>query len=56
MLTFVDYIDAKNRNAQRFEWFTPDTIKFIEELEDVARAPVSLINKRFLRAYLMDAD
>ncbi len=49
MLTFADYIDAKNRKARRFEQLTQDTIKFIEELERVARAPVSLINTRFPR-------
>jgi len=49
VLTFADYIDAKNLNARRFEQLTDDTIKFIEELERVAQAPVSLINTRFPR-------
>jgi len=48
-LTFADYIDSKNREARRFEQLTEDTIKFIEELERVAQAPVSLINTRFPR-------
>lgn len=47
VLTFVDYLDAKNQQARRFEQLQPDTIKFIEELERVAQAPVSLINTRF---------
>lgn len=47
VLTFVDYISADNQDARRFEQLTPDTIKFIEELERVAQAPVSLINTRF---------
>jgi len=49
VLTFADYIDAKNQNARRFEQLSQDTIKFIEELERVAQAPVSLINTRFPR-------
>lgn len=47
VLTFVDYLSISNQNARRFEQLTPDTIKFIEELERVAQAPVSLINTRF---------
>jgi adenylosuccinate synthase len=49
VLTFADYLDAENSNARRFEQLRPDTIKFIEELERVAQAPVSLINTRFPR-------
>jgi adenylosuccinate synthase len=46
-LTFVDYIDAQNQNARRFDQLTPETLRFIEEVECVARAPVSLISTRF---------
>ena len=46
-LTFADYIDAKNSTAQRLEQLTPDTIRFIEEVEAVTGAPVSLISTRF---------
>ena len=46
-LTFADYLSAKNQSARRFEQLTDDTIKFVEELEQVAQAPVSLINTRF---------
>ncbi|WP_210426301.1 adenylosuccinate synthetase [Marinobacter confluentis] len=49
VLTFADYIDESNRNARRFEQLTEDTIKFVEELERIAKAPVSLINTRFVR-------
>ncbi|HEP8184355.1 adenylosuccinate synthetase [Pseudomonas aeruginosa] len=49
VLTFADYITASNRNARRFEQLSEDTIKFIEELERVSQAPVSLINTRFNR-------
>jgi len=46
-LTFVDYIDAKNQKARRFEQLSDSTIQFIEEVEDVTAAPVSLISTRF---------
>ncbi|UUE97384.1 adenylosuccinate synthetase [Xanthomonas hortorum pv. pelargonii] len=47
VLTFVDYLDEANQKARRFDQLTDDTIKFIEEIERVAQAPVSLINTRF---------
>jgi hypothetical protein len=43
-LTFADYIASKNEKARRFEQLTSDTITFIEEIERVAAAPVSLIS------------
>ncbi len=46
-LTFVDYIDKNNENARRFDQLTKDTIRFIEEVENVSRVPVSLISTRF---------
>lgn len=48
VLTFVDYLSEKNQKARRFEQLEVDTIKFIEEIEHVAQAPVSIINTRFL--------
>ena len=47
VLTFADYVNAKNQTAQRFDQLTPETIQFVEELERVANAPVSLISTRF---------
>ena len=47
ILTFADYHKVENQRARRFEQLHDDTIKFIEELERVAQAPVSLINTRF---------
>jgi adenylosuccinate synthase len=47
VLTFADYIRIENRLARRFEQLTTETIRFVEELEMVAHAPVSLINTRF---------
>lgn len=49
VLTFADYLDAENEDARRFEQLSSNTIKFVEELERVAQAPVSLINTRFPR-------
>ncbi|MBI5127870.1 MAG: adenylosuccinate synthetase [Rhodopseudomonas palustris] len=49
VLTFADYIDGSNQDARRFEQLTENTIKFVEELERVSQAPVSLINTRFMR-------
>jgi adenylosuccinate synthase len=46
-LTFVDYLDPINKDARRFEQLSPATIQFIEEVENVAGAPVSLISTRF---------
>lgn len=46
-LTFADYLDVKNRDAQRYDQLTDDTIRFIEEVERVSGVPVSLITTRF---------
>jgi adenylosuccinate synthase len=53
-LTFVDYLSAKNRNARRYEQLTPDTIKWIEEVERLARAPASLISTRYSERAIID--
>ncbi len=46
-LTFADYLSSKNQSAHRYEQLTPETINFIEELELVSQARVTLINTRF---------
>jgi adenylosuccinate synthase len=46
-LTFADYLDARNRGARRFGQLTSETIEFINEVEAVAGAPVSLISAGF---------
>jgi adenylosuccinate synthase len=46
-LTFADYLDGRNRGARRFGQLTSETIGFIEEMEAVAHAPVSLISASF---------
>ena len=53
-LTFTDYLDRANRNARRFEQLTPATISFIQEIERVSRAPVSLISTRFSYRSIID--
>lgn len=46
-LTFADYLHKRNEDARRFEQLEPDDIQFIEQVERVAAAPVSLISTRF---------
>jgi adenylosuccinate synthase len=53
-LTFADYIDAENKKARRFEQLTQETIHFIEEVERVSSAPVSLISTRFHHRNIID--
>lgn len=49
VLTFADYIVGTNRDARRFDQLSTDTLRFVEELERIAHAPVSLISTRFPR-------
>jgi adenylosuccinate synthase len=53
-LTFADYIHIGNREARRFEQLNEETLRFIEELECVASAPVSLIATRFDHRSIID--
>jgi len=46
-LTFADYLSPSNVEARRYEQLSAETIRFIEEVERVAAAPVSLISTRF---------
>jgi adenylosuccinate synthase len=46
-LTFVDYLDVRNQAAFRFEQLTPETLRFVEEVERVSGVPVSLISTNF---------
>jgi adenylosuccinate synthase len=46
-LTFADYIDRDNVNARRYNQLSGESIQFIEDVERVAGAPVSLIATRF---------
>jgi adenylosuccinate synthase len=53
-LTFVDYLSAENARARRFDQLTDDTIRFIEEVENVAAAPVSLLSVGFHTRSIID--
>jgi len=53
-LTFVDYHTITNRKARRFDQLRDDTIRFVEEVERVAGAPVSLISTRFHSRSIID--
>jgi adenylosuccinate synthase len=53
-LTFTDYISKENVKAKRFEQLTPETINFIQEVERVAGAPVSLISTGFNSRSIID--
>lgn len=53
-LTFIDYISMKNREAQRFEQLTDESIRFVEEVERVSMAPVSLISTDFHLRSIID--
>ena len=53
-LTFADYLSAKNRDARRLDQLTTETIRFIEEVERVAGANVSLISTRFHSRSIID--
>jgi len=46
-LTFVDYLNVKNRTARRYELLTPPTKQFIEEVERCSGVSVSLLSTRF---------
>jgi adenylosuccinate synthase len=46
-LTFADYLGVANRSAQRYDQLTAETIRFVEEIEQVAGIPVSLLSTRF---------
>lgn len=47
-LTFADYLDVKNAEAWRFEQLSDDTIRFIDEVERVTGARVSLVATGFM--------
>lgn len=46
-LSFVDYLRAENGRARRFDQLHSETILFIEEIERVTGAPVTLISTGF---------
>lgn len=48
-LTFADYLGIQNAKAWRFEQLTEQTLQFIDEIERVTGARVSLISTGFMR-------
>jgi adenylosuccinate synthase len=46
-LTFTDYLSPNNSLARRFDQLTLETINFIEDIEHVSKAKVSLITTGF---------
>lgn len=53
-LTFADYLSIENRQARRFDQLNAESIQFIEEIERVTLAPVSLIATRFAFRSVID--
>lgn len=53
-LTFADYLDVRNRKARRYDQLQPETILFIEEIERVSGAPVTLVGTRFDERSVID--
>ena len=53
-LTFTDYLTIENRAAKRFDQLHPDTINFIEEIERVSEARVSLVGTGFNPRSIID--
>lgn len=53
-LTFADYLDIRNRNASRVGQLSTETVQFIEEVQRVATAPVSLVSVRFHSRGIID--
>lgn len=53
-LTFVDYLDIRNRKAFRYDQLSAETIRFIEEVEQVAAVPVSLVATNFHHRSVID--
>jgi adenylosuccinate synthase len=47
-LTFADYLSQENASAWRFEQLTEETLQFIDEVERVTGARVSLISTGFM--------
>lgn len=53
-LTFADYVSVSNKHARRYDQLSPATIDFVEEIERVAGAPVTLIGTGFDLRSLID--
>jgi adenylosuccinate synthase len=47
-LTFADYLSKENKEAGRYEQLTEETLRYVEEVERVTGARVSLISTGFM--------
>ncbi len=47
-LTFADYLSKENEEARRYEQLTEETLRFVEEVERITGARVSLISTGFM--------
>jgi adenylosuccinate synthase len=54
VLTFLDYLAASHRSARRFAQLTPEAHRFIESIERVAQAPVSLLSMGWGFRHILD--
>ena len=55
-LTFADYLGVANRKARSFDELLPDTKSFIDRIEKVSGARVTLISKEFSKDGVIDRD
>lgn len=53
-LTFADYLSKDNMKAKRFDQLNDETIRFTQEVERVALAPVTLISTGFNSRSIID--
>src|SRR5690606_6310266 len=53
-LASVDYLSIANRGARRFDKLTDRTIRFIEPIEEVTGAPLSLTSTRYHQQSIID--
>jgi adenylosuccinate synthase len=53
-LTFADYLSSKNEGARCVEDLTHETQMFIQQIERVAVAPVTLVSVRFAIGGVID--
>ena len=54
VLTFADYLGKSNRSAYRYDQLNEETLRFVEELEQVCGIPVSLISVDFSARNIID--
>jgi adenylosuccinate synthase len=53
-LSFSDYLSVTNQRARRYQQLTIETRDFIEDVERIANAPVSLVSTRFAARGIID--